>query len=330
MSQQLPSISIVIPTYNEEENIGRCLEAIFSQLYPKGLLEVIVVDNYSEDRTVQVAKEYDTKIVYNEIRDPEVSKMVGLRQAKGELFLYLDADIEIVGKNWLHEIAKPLTNDPHITGAFPRFAPKKTDCAIGRYLRYHPLELDPVLQFLCVEIKETIIGKEDNYFVCRFDPQRIPPVGICLYRREKLLEAIGNNDKFMDIDVPVILAKLNYNKFAYLAQCFIYHLNVKSFRELVARRLRNIKNVFLPNISKREFIYIEDHGLGSFARIFFWTIYANLFLPALFKGILKSITYRDYALLYEPVVALVLTDALIYGFLKNKEGRKFLGNFFKQ
>lgn len=323
----LPTISVVIPTYNEERNIGRCLEAIFGQTYSKDLLEVIVVDNHSEDATVEIARKYDVKILYNEIKDPEVSKMVGLRQARGQLFLYLDADIEMVGKNWLHQITKPMMNDPQITGAFPRFAPKKTDCAIGRYLRYHPLELDPVLRFFCTEINETIVAQRDNYSLCQFNPPRIPPIGICVYRRKQLLCAIGHHEKFMDIDVPVILAKLGYNRFAYVRKCLIYHVNVGTLKELVTRRLRNVNSVFLPSLSQREFIYFTGSNWERVARVILLVLYTNLLFPALLAGIMKSVTYRDYALLYEPIVALVLTDVIIYGFLRSSEGRNFIKGF---
>ncbi|MBM3283586.1 glycosyltransferase [Candidatus Gottesmanbacteria bacterium] len=44
-----PLVSIVIPTLNEEKNIGRCLESILDQTYKN--IEIIVVDNNSKDKT---------------------------------------------------------------------------------------------------------------------------------------------------------------------------------------------------------------------------------------------------------------------------------------
>ena len=77
-----PCISIAIPTYNEEKNIAKCLKSIFKQDYPKKLLEVFVVDDYSRDKTVEIAKKYSIKILYSGAHDGEVGKMIGFKRAQ--------------------------------------------------------------------------------------------------------------------------------------------------------------------------------------------------------------------------------------------------------
>lgn len=328
-SKNLPTISIVIPTYNEEKNIERCLSAIFNQNYPKELIEVIIIDNYSKDGTVKLAKKFNVIVYFNAIKDSEVSKMIGLHNATKELFLYLDADIEIVGKDWLNKLIKPLVENTTLVASFPRFIPKPNDTAIGRYLRYHPLELDPVFQFFCTEINDTVIEDRGEYKICEFSPSKIPPIGICIYRKEILMKIIGNMKKFMDIDVPVMLAKNDYNKFAYVSSCGIYHINIKSIKELVQKRLRNIDNIYLPNIETREYKYFDLHNKKDVLKIIIWIIYANLFIPKLIEGIYKTFKNKDIACMYEPVVAILLTDAIIWGFLRNKKGRKIFISLFK-
>jgi len=319
--EDLPRISIVIPTYNEERNIRNCLDSIFSQQYPRDLLEVIVVDNYSTDKTIELVKGYDVKILYNKIRDAEVSKMVGLNESRGDFFLYLDADIQLVGEDWLRRIARPLEEVPEIIGSFPRFLPKKDDFAIGRFLRYHPLELDPVLEFFCTNIKETVVARGAKYEVCKFRPPKVPPIGICLYRRNPLVRTIGGFNKFMDIDVPVILSESGYDKFAYVPDCGIYHTNVRTIRDLLNRRLRNLRMTFLPELETRKFRYFGLQNAKDLTRILFWVFYANLLIPSFAKGIHKGIKYGDIACMYEPLVTLLLTDLIIWGFLRDEKGR---------
>ena len=58
--KNLPVISIIIPARNEELNIEKCLLSILDQNYPN--YEVILVDDNSNDNTVQKSKEYTTKI----------------------------------------------------------------------------------------------------------------------------------------------------------------------------------------------------------------------------------------------------------------------------
>ncbi len=50
-----PKVSIIVATLNNELTIDECLKAIFELNYPKDFLEVIVVDGYSKDATVQIA-----------------------------------------------------------------------------------------------------------------------------------------------------------------------------------------------------------------------------------------------------------------------------------
>jgi glycosyltransferase involved in cell wall biosynthesis len=327
-----PSISIVIPTYNEEDNIKTCLDALFRQKYPLDLLEIIIVDNMSTDRTVEVAKHYTEAfptilIICNEIaKDAEISKMLGLRKAKGELFLYIDADIEIVGDDWLYKLAKPLIENRTLTGSFPRFVPKPGDAALGRYLRYHPLELDPIFQFFCTEIEDTVIEDKQEYQICEFHPPKIPPIGICLYRRKILMRTIGIMEKFMDIDVPVILSKNGYSRFAYVPSCGIYHVNIKSLKDLVRKRLRNIEKIYLPTVENREFKYFSLKSKGEVFRIIVWIIYANLFIPELVMGIVLAIKNKDAACMYRPIVSFLLTDTIVYAFVKDEKGRRLILN----
>jgi glycosyltransferase involved in cell wall biosynthesis len=91
MKQQEDLVSVIVPTYCEEENIERCLKSIRAQK-PGIETEVIVVDSNSPDNTRTIARYY-ADIVLN-LRERGVSKArnAGARKAKGELLLFLDAD----------------------------------------------------------------------------------------------------------------------------------------------------------------------------------------------------------------------------------------------
>ncbi|AEF97132.1 glycosyltransferase family 2 protein [Methanotorris igneus] len=53
-------VSVIIPTYNSEKTIGICLESIKNQTYKN--IEIIVVDKFSNDNTVEIAKKYTDKV----------------------------------------------------------------------------------------------------------------------------------------------------------------------------------------------------------------------------------------------------------------------------
>jgi len=54
-------ISINIPTYNSEKTLRKCLETVKSQTYKN--MEIIIIDSYSKDKTLGIAKKYDCKII---------------------------------------------------------------------------------------------------------------------------------------------------------------------------------------------------------------------------------------------------------------------------
>lgn len=88
-----PIVSLVITTKNEEKNIGNCLESILRQTYPKNLLEVIVVDNDSTDKTKQVTGEYNGVKVFDKGPERSAQRNFGIEKSEGKYIIYLDADM---------------------------------------------------------------------------------------------------------------------------------------------------------------------------------------------------------------------------------------------
>lgn len=85
-------VSVIITTKNEEKNIGNCLKSIKEQGYPQNLIEIIVVDNNSTDRTKEIALMY-TDQVFDKGPERSAQRNFGVEKSSGEYFLYLDADM---------------------------------------------------------------------------------------------------------------------------------------------------------------------------------------------------------------------------------------------
>jgi glycosyltransferase involved in cell wall biosynthesis len=96
------NISVIIPAYNSEKTIGKCLRAIKEQSL--SALEVIVVDDGSIDRTVEIAKEFTTVIPNTHSKGASGARNTGADAAKGEIIAFIDSDC-IPPKNWLKNIA---------------------------------------------------------------------------------------------------------------------------------------------------------------------------------------------------------------------------------
>jgi len=107
-------ISIIIPARNESANIEFCLQSILQNNYPAHLLEIIVVDDHSEDDTANIVKKYNSQnvqlISLNEHVSTKINSYkkkaieVAVAQATGTLIITTDADC-IVPVKWLQTIA---------------------------------------------------------------------------------------------------------------------------------------------------------------------------------------------------------------------------------
>lgn len=101
-------LSVVIPAYNEEKNIGECLHALALQTIREPF-EVIVVDNESTDRTAETTQLYssvlDLRVISVKGRRRGNARFAGFREAKGDIVVSLDADIAPPPR-WLETYAR--------------------------------------------------------------------------------------------------------------------------------------------------------------------------------------------------------------------------------
>lgn len=83
-------ISVVIPSYNGEKYIAETIESIITQDFPH---EIIVIDDISTDKTVQIAEEMDCRVIVNKVHKGQVAgKNTGIREARGNYWLTIDQD----------------------------------------------------------------------------------------------------------------------------------------------------------------------------------------------------------------------------------------------
>jgi len=109
-----PSISIIVPAYNEEKCIERTIETLFEISYPKK--EIIVVDDGSTDRTYEIAKSFvpkGVKVVHRSNGGKWAALNYGMLFSKGEIILTVDAD-SLISRTALAEVVKNL-QDPYVT-----------------------------------------------------------------------------------------------------------------------------------------------------------------------------------------------------------------------
>lgn len=113
-------ISVVIPAFNEEQYINKCLSSLVKQ--QKKPDEIIIVDNNCTDRTIQIAKKYPVKIVKEKKQGMIPARNKGYNEASGEIIARCDADA-VPPKDWIRKINE-------------NFAKKNIDALTGPIIFY--------------------------------------------------------------------------------------------------------------------------------------------------------------------------------------------------
>lgn len=103
-----PLISIIVPVYNVEEYLSKCLDSIVNQTYKN--LEIILIDDGSTDNSGIICDEYsegDTriKVIHKKNKGVSNTRNIGIENASGEYILFVDADDEIE-KDYIYVMIK--------------------------------------------------------------------------------------------------------------------------------------------------------------------------------------------------------------------------------
>ncbi|WP_258085051.1 glycosyltransferase family 2 protein [Thermococcus thermotolerans] len=98
-------ISVIMCVKNREKEVERALKSVKKQ---KGVLEIIVVDGNSTDRTIEIARKYTDKIYSDEGKGLAYARQLGAEKAKGEYIAYIDSDTELPKEDLLIRMIKEM------------------------------------------------------------------------------------------------------------------------------------------------------------------------------------------------------------------------------
>ena len=107
----MPKFSIIVPVYNVENYIKKCLDSIFDQTYKD--YEVIVVNDGTKDNSMNIVNNYKVKIVTQKNQGLSAARNHGVEKAKGEYLIFLDSD-DYWDKDLLLNLSESITNNPDV------------------------------------------------------------------------------------------------------------------------------------------------------------------------------------------------------------------------
>ena len=327
-TNNLYSISIIIPTYNSGNCLDKCLYSIIQQDYPKELIEILIIDGGSKDNTIEIAKKYTSKIFSNPLRTGEAGKAIGLKNAKNELIALIDSDNILPDKNWLVEMVRPLLEDDEIIGSEPlEYTYRKFDSLITRYCA-----LTGMNDILCLfignydrycyltgkwtEMKISFKDKK-NYLNLNFNYKnvnQIPTIGAngTIFRRS-FFENIDIGDYLFDIDLIALkISSMKDDIYFAKVRNGIIHLfsgNILTYIRKQKRRIRDYRKY--KKLRKYEWLKINNKGIIKFI------LYTLLILPLIFQSIKGYFKKRDIAWFFHPVACFITLFIYSINYIKN-------------
>lgn len=117
--QENPDVSVVIPAWNEENNIYRALSSLASNVTDLKV-ELFVVNNNSTDRTQIVLDRLGVKSYFQPVQGTPYTRQMGLLEARGKYHLCADSDT-FYPPRWIELMTRPMIKNKSITGVYGRY-----------------------------------------------------------------------------------------------------------------------------------------------------------------------------------------------------------------
>jgi len=272
-------VSIVIPAYNEEENIGRVLRALLNQNYPRDLIEIVVVDDGSTDSTSEIVEYYKNvdpriRLIRHRTNLGKVAALVdGVAASNGDIIILLDADT-IPDKNAVRRMVGALASLNDIGAVSGMVVPVR-----GSGLLYRLQRIEYLLAFQIGRFFDELIGGTNMILSGSFSGFRssiLKP--IMLYSmRNRLEETLAE-----DFDLTIRVWKRGART-AYEEDAIAYTAIPTSLRSLYRQKIRWFSGglqVLLQHL--RMFGYRKAHPVKrTVNRLILHLLVAEYLLPLL-------------------------------------------------
>ncbi len=189
LKNELPFISVIIPTLNESEYITQTLQQLHDQTYPKHRMEIIVVDGGSTDETQDIVTEWintsflNIKILTNSKRISSSARNIGISAARGEYVLFVDAHVFIPSNQLLENMG--------------RAACANHALVLGRPQPLNPPKLTS-FQAVVASVRGSKLGHSIKSFIYSDIEGWVNPVSIGVMYHISLFDTVGCFDESFD------------------------------------------------------------------------------------------------------------------------------------
>ncbi len=331
-NDKLPSISILILTYNCAQNLNKCLQKIRNQNYPENKIEILIMDGGSDDDTCIVAKNLGAKVVVSDAayrNNAEIRRYMGVKSAKNEIIAGIDSDNFLPYNNWLLEMVKPLVEDDSIIGTYTlRYTYLKDESLLNRYYALMGVN-DPVAFYLnkadriswaqnVSDLRVSFLEERDTYYKVRFDYQKLPSVGANGFLiRRNILEKVANDPYcFFHIDIAYDLAKMGLNTYGIVKNSII-HVHGDSIYNVLKKRLKYMKIFHQQYYNNRRYLIYDKSKMDDNINLLKFIIYSVTFIKPFYDSLKGNLKIRDSAWFLNPLMCFAFLMVYAYGTIMN-------------
>ncbi|MAH07266.1 hypothetical protein CMI38_03400 [Candidatus Pacearchaeota archaeon] len=262
---ELPLVSIIIPAFNEGETIALTLDSILSSNYPKNKLEIIVIDDGSNDKTFENALKYKSDIVkilkqkVNGGKGKALNR--GIEESKGEIIFTMDADTT-VHKDSLINMTRYFKN-PEVTSVTPAMVTRETKTLIQR-----------------IQSIEYLTGLFLRKTFAALNAIHITPGAFSAYRKSFFDKHGGYDEDNITEDLEMAL-RIQYYKYKIenAPEAPAFTIPPRTFLDLLKQRRRWYAGL-LRNMLKYRKLFGKEYGdMGLFVLPIAWiSIFISVFM----------------------------------------------------
>ncbi len=243
-----PSVSIIIPVYNEEKYLKKCVESVTGSNYPKQKLEILIIDDGSTDETPKIGKElskkYENVKYFRKDNSGKADSLnYGIKKARGEIIGVLDADTFVDRNAIKNQVWHIVNGADAVTGVAKVYNVNKNILT----------KLQNVEYLFTAFVRKVLEGIDSIY---------VTPGTLSMYK-SIVLKKVGGfdvNNLLEDQEIAMRLQSLNY-KIESCLESVVYTVVPETFTELLKQRERwhrgGLRNAF-------KYIHLINPSYGDF------------------------------------------------------------------
>lgn len=326
--------SVFIPTFNAGRWLDQCLKSISSQDYQPDKIEIIVADGGSTDNTLEIARQYSTRILNNPKKLAHYAFEAYGRESTGDLVVMFAADNELVGNDWFRTVNEYFERNERLAALWGRQEACVGDSAANHY--YELIQNDPLSHFtnrnLLRYMREGqtigVGGRQGKIFDVDVNRPLVWGANGLVLRMSCSRDFftaggfVGDNDIFQN------MIEAGNTLVAYVPSLRIIHHHIESVGDWRRKLERNYRRHFLQHHEQRNMGWA--FGRGFYWRLALWIVYAGVPVFSGADALWRSARERNIHWLYHPVFNFVQLYTIATLTLFTKEGRVFLRSLLKQ